>query len=132
MVSIPSSSGQGFQRVAHYLLRLIILQVSIPSSSGQGFQQPANNPALRCWASESRLNPFFVRSRIPTRQIDGAEERIKEVVEESLNPFFVRSRIPTYHCHYPCSCYHPEYGASFQSLLRQVKDSNRLYSPNTF
>ncbi len=63
--------------------------VSIPFTSGHVFR-PGLIRALRRFHS-SCLNPFYIRSRIPTPSIYHANS----IHTNCLNPFYIRSRIPT-------------------------------------
>ncbi len=87
-VSIPFTSGHVFRRGS--------------SSSGPRLPEPSQSLLHQVTYSDRRrprfvrerpssLNPFYIRSRIPTFRSD--EEG---VFEECLNPFYIRSRIPTW------------------------------------
>ncbi len=92
----------------------IIRKVSIPFTSGHVFRlvrpQDGRTPRHKC------LNPFYIRSRIPTKRgpprekmflimsqsllhqvtySDFAAPDTKAEIRQCLNPFYIRSRIPT-------------------------------------
>src|SRR6266487_3808914 len=86
--------------------------VSIPSSSGLRFQLTLPR-GLRL--DQSRLNPFFIRSSVPTRLDLPAE------LGRGLNPFFIRSSVPTARAEDSLG------ERRSQSLLHQVFGSNLVY-----
>ena len=71
------------------VLRLCQLPVSIPSSSGQSFQ-PMSGAAARA-GSRVSFNPFFIRSILPTVDLQG----LWLWYTFCFNPFFIRSILPT-------------------------------------
>ncbi len=138
-VSIPFTSGHVFRRFFDHLFQHKGLVVSIPFTSGHVFRRRTqlHRQPLRFRS----LNPFYIRSRIPT--IPGLVEpgdRCKVSIPFTsghvfrhagpketaapaaacLNPFYIRSRIPT-----PGKKKFPEFSLQVsQSLLHQVTYSD--------
>jgi len=94
----------------------VVLAVSIPSSSGIVFRRAASSSSwARC---DPRLNPFFVRDRLPTTK---SSLRVCVLQLSRLNPFFVRDRLPT--TPVPMTL-EVRFRARSQSLLRQGSSSD--------
>ncbi len=87
-VSIPFTSGHVFRQERKKHERTQRSGVSIPFTSGHVFRQ--SKQFSRLPNGKCRLNPFYIRSRIPTMWREN-----EEIKGRCLNPFYIRSRIPT-------------------------------------
>ncbi len=88
-VSIPFTSGHVFRPVFEKTSSGWIETVSQSLLHQVTYSDPA--PPLSPRSKKGCLNPFYIRSRIPTLHL-GADNG---AFSQCLNPFYIRSRIPT-------------------------------------